>query len=91
MSVRLRLPANMRSLASDQSEIAIDGTTVGECLQNLAQQFPELESRLLDAEGNLQGFINVFVDNVSIRELRQLRTPVSEGSEVLIVAALAGG
>ncbi len=91
MTVRVRLPANMRALADDQSVVEQEGNTVAEVLMNLARQYPELESRILTPEGELQSFVNVFVDDTSVRDLEHLDTPVKSDSEVLVLAALAGG
>ena len=91
MSVRVLLPANMRQLADNQSSIEIAGTTVGEILQDLTSQFPDLKTRLLDADGQVQSFVNVFVNDQSIREQDGMQTEVAPKGEVVIVAALAGG
>lgn len=91
MSVRIRLPANMRPLADNQAVVAVEATTVGRALEQLVGEYPNLRARLLDREGDLQSYVNVFVNEANIREASQLDTPVKGGDELLVIAALAGG
>ncbi len=91
MSHHIQLPANMRALADNQSQVAVAGETVGQALQELVNLHPDLASRLLNESGQLQSYVNVFVDQQSVRGLQELETPLGPDSEILIVAALAGG
>lgn len=91
MSLTIRIPANMRNLANGEPEVTVDGSTVQEALDGLISKHPDLRARLLDESGDLQSFVNVFVDNRSIRELEGLKTSIAADSELLIVPALAGG
>ena len=91
MSVRIRLPANMRPLAGNQAVVAVEATTVGEAFEQLLGEYPDLRERLLDRDGDLQSYVNVFVNEANIREASQLDTPVKGGDELLVIAALAGG
>ncbi|MEM7474308.1 MAG: MoaD/ThiS family protein [Planctomycetota bacterium] len=91
MQVRIKLPANMRALADDIAEHKVQATTVGEALNLLCEQHSDLQSRLLSEEGKLQPFVNVFLDGTNVRELEAELTELKKESEILIVAALAGG
>lgn len=91
MSVRIRLPANMRPLAGNQAMVSVEATTVGEAFEQLLGKFPDLRARLLGRDGDLQSYVNVFVNEANIREASQLDTPVQGGDELLVIAALAGG
>ena len=88
---RIKLPANMRSLAGDLSDHSVEANTAGQALCFLCEQYPELRPRLLNAEDELQSFVNVFLNGKNLRELQGLETDLGEGSELLVVAALAGG
>jgi molybdopterin converting factor small subunit len=81
----------MRPLAGDLAVIEQSGDTVGQVLQNLTRQYPQLKPRILAEDGHVQSYVNIFVDDQSIRDLGQLDTPLHADSEVLILAALAGG
>jgi sulfur-carrier protein len=91
MSVTVRVPTTLRTLTGGQSEVAVDGTTVGEVLANLESAHPGFADRILDDEGGLRRFVNVFVADDDVRFLEQLDTPVPDGETVSIIPAVAGG
>ena len=91
MSVSVRIPTTLRTLAAGASEVALDGTTVREVFTNLDGAHPGFADRLLDDDGNLRRFVNVFVADDDIRFLEGLDTPVPDGAEVSIIPAVAGG
>jgi sulfur-carrier protein len=69
---------------------SVDGGTVGEVLDALYEQFGELRERIAD-DGGLRRFVNVYIGGEDIRFLDGLETPVSDGDEVTILPAVAGG
>ncbi len=91
MTTQIRLPASLRELAQGQSTLELPGNTVGGVLSALAQHHPELADRLLDEQGQPYGYINLFVGGVDIRDTGGLETQLADGSELLIVSAVAGG
>jgi sulfur-carrier protein len=91
MSVSVRIPTTLRTLTGGRSEVTLDGADVREVLANLDGAHPGFSSRLLDDDGNLRRFVNVFVADDDIRFLDGLDTPVPEGAEVSIIPAVAGG
>lgn len=91
MSVSVRIPTTLRTLTGGQSEIALDGATVAEVLSNLDAAHPGFADRLLDDEGELRRFVNVFVADDDIRFLAGLATQVPDGETVSIIPAVAGG
>ncbi|HEX4866888.1 MAG TPA: ubiquitin-like small modifier protein 1 [Acidimicrobiales bacterium] len=91
MSVTVRVPTTLRTLTGGQSEVSVDGSTVGEVLQALEAAHPGFSERILDAEGGLRRFVNVFVADDDVRFLQQLDTPVPDGETVAIIPAVAGG
>lgn len=88
---RVNIPASLRTHADDQSEIYIEGNTVGEILALLSSRYPELGSNLMQDSEHLHPFINLYLDGKNIRDLKQWDTPVRDTQELLIVPALAGG
>ena len=91
MPVTVRIPTTLRSLTGGNAEVKVEGSTVGEVLGNLDDAHPGFRDRLLDDEGGLRRFVNVFVADDDVRYLQGLDTPVPEGETVAIIPAVAGG
>jgi len=91
MSVTVRIPTTLRTLTGGESEVTVDGATVGEVLANLEAAHPGFKERILDDDGGLRRFVNVFVADDDVRFLQQLDTPVPDGETVSIIPAVAGG
>ncbi len=84
------VPTPLRKLTKGQSKVEAAGGNVREVLDNLEREYPGFEDRVFE-NGELKRFINLFVDGQEIRTLDGLETPVSEGAEVSIIPAMAGG
>lgn len=91
MSVTVRVPTTFRTLTAGANRVEVDGTSVREVFESLEEAHPGFRSRLLDENGEMHRFANVFVDDEDIRYLSGLDTPVPEGAEVTIQPAVAGG
>ena len=91
MGVTLTVPTVLRSLTSGAKNVEVDGSTVSEVLDALEGAHPGFKSRLIDDEGNLNRFMNIFVDDDDVRFLQGLDTKVPEGATVTIMQAVAGG
>ena len=91
MSVTVRVPTTLRTLTGGASEVAVDGATVGEVLQSLEGVHPGFAERILDDDGGLRRFVNVFVADDDVRFLDGLDTAVPDGETVSIIPAVAGG
>ena len=90
MSVTVKIPTQLREATDGDSTVEVDGTTVGEVLDALYDRYGELRSRIAE-DGGLRRFVNVYVGGEDIRFLDGLETGVSEGDEVTILPAVAGG
>ncbi len=91
MAVTVLLPNLLRTHADGASTVSADGATVGEVFTNLIALYPGLSQNLLGADGALHKFVNVYRNDDDIRYLEQLDTPVSDGDEIAILPAVAGG
>ncbi len=91
MSVTIRIPTTLRPLAGGSSEVQVEGATVGDVLKALDSAHPGFTDRLLDDEGGLRKFVNIFVADDDVRFLDGLATPVPDGETVAIIPAVAGG
>jgi molybdopterin synthase sulfur carrier subunit len=91
MAITVKLPTQLREAAGNRAEAQVEGATVGEALSSLYDQHAELRTRIADDGGGLRRFVNVYVGGEDIRFLEGLETPVSDGDELTILPAVAGG
>ncbi len=91
MSVVVKIPTQLRSAAGGESEAEVSGATVQEVLDGLFERHQELRGRIADEDGSLRRFVNVYLAGEDIRFLEGLATPVSDGAELTILPAVAGG
>lgn len=90
MSVNVKIPTQLRAATDGEAVATVDGATVAEVLDALYERFAELKARIADEEG-LRRFVNVYVGGEDIRFMEGINTPVSDGAEVTILPAVAGG
>jgi molybdopterin converting factor small subunit len=91
MSVTVRVPPVFRTMTAGQSSVSVEGGTVAEVLANLETSHPGFSAKLLDGDGKLVRYVNVFVDDDDVRFMDGLDTPVPDGVTVSIMQAVAGG
>ncbi len=91
MSVTVRVPTTLRTLTAGASEVALGGATVADVLDQLEAAHPGFKDRLLDADGTLKRFVNLYVADDDVRFRDGLATPVADGDTVSIIPAVAGG
>jgi molybdopterin synthase sulfur carrier subunit len=91
MSVKVRIPTQLRPLTGGAGEVVVDGSSVGEVLKALDAAHAGIGERLFDESGELRRFVNVFVADEDVRFLGGLATPVADGATVSIIPAVAGG
>ncbi len=85
------IPSALRGFTQQQSRLQVAGATVGDVLAHLTQRYPDLRRHLLNEQGQLRKFVNVFIGEEDIRHLQQEATPVADSDEISIVPAVAGG
>jgi molybdopterin converting factor small subunit len=90
MSVNVKIPTQLRAATGGEAVAVVEGATVAEVLDALYDRFDELKARIADDDG-LRRFVNVYVGDEDIRFLDGLATQVSDGAEVTILPAVAGG
>ncbi|MEI8023004.1 MAG: MoaD/ThiS family protein [Actinomycetota bacterium] len=91
MSVTVRIPTTLRPLSGGVSTVQVEGSTLGEILKALNAAHPGFSDRLLDSEGNLHKFVNIFVADDDVRYMQGLDTKIATGQTVSIIPAVAGG
>ena len=91
MPVTVKLPTQLRASVGGAPTVETAGTTVGEALEGVYTEHPDLKDRICGEDGELRRFVNVYVGGEDIRYLDGLATPVADGGEVQILPAVAGG
>jgi MoaD family protein len=91
MAVKVLIPTPLQKLTNDQPTVECEGTTVAELLDSLENNCPGIKDRLCDDNGALRRFVNFYVNSEDIRFLQGIDTPLSDGDEVSIIPAIAGG
>lgn len=90
-SVTIRIPPPLRRYTGGKEEVPGSGNTVLALIADLETRHAGLRERLLDEEGRLRKFVNVFVNDEDCRFLKDLDTEIKEGETISIVPAIAGG
>ncbi|HEY0442800.1 MAG TPA: ubiquitin-like small modifier protein 1 [Candidatus Limnocylindrales bacterium] len=85
------IPPVLRASVGGEKQVAVDGASVRELVSGLVTRFPTLKSQLLTEEGDLNRFVNVYVNGQDVRYLAGLDTPVADRDEVRLLPAMAGG
>jgi sulfur-carrier protein len=90
VSVTVRIPAPLRPLVGDAATVECDPGTIRELIDQLEARHAGFRERVME-DGNLRRFVNVFVAGEDVRFGQGVDTPVSDGQEVTILPAVAGG
>jgi MoaD family protein len=90
MAVTVKIPTQLRGVTGGEAEVEVEAATVGEALDGLFDQHEDLRSRITE-EGELRRFVNVYVSGEDIRFQDGLDTELTDGDEVTILPAVAGG
>ena len=91
MSVNVRIPTILRTYTGGQAEVAAEGSTLSEVIASLEKNHPGISARVLDDQGKLRRFVNVYVNDDDVRFDSGLQTATPDGSGVSIIPAVAGG
>ena len=87
----IRIPAPLRKLTNNQEEVPARGASLGAVLDELDRTYPGFGERILDEQGQIRRFVNVFVNDEDVRFLQERETPVKDSDVISIVPAIAGG
>ncbi len=91
MSVLVRIPTPLRRMTNGQAKIEMQSSNLGELVEKLDSEYPGFKERLVDENGDLRYFVNIYLNGEDVRFMEGLETSTSEGDEVSIVPAVAGG
>ena len=87
----IKIPPVLRPSVGGEKEVHASGQDVGTVLQELASQHPATQSQLFGADGQLNRYVNVYLNDEDVRVLEGLETPVSDSDTVVVLPAMAGG
>lgn len=85
------IPTPLRKFTNQQSKINVDGKNIKEVFEELTLNFPEIKKNLIDENGNIRGFVNIFLEDEDIRNLQKENTLIEKNSIISIIPAIAGG
>ena len=91
MSVLVRIPTPLRRMTNGQDKVEMESSNLSELVEKLDSEYPGFKERLVDENGELRYFVNIYVNGEDVRFLKGLETATSTGDEVSIVPAVAGG
>jgi sulfur-carrier protein len=91
MSATVRIPTILRTFTSGAGEVTAEGSTLREVLDNLEGSFPGIRDRILDEQGALRRFVNVYVGDDDVRFIGGLDAEIPDGARISIIPAVAGG
>ncbi len=91
MGVTVRIPTPLRRMTGGADKVELDVADLSQMIDTLESDYPGFKERLLDEEGELRYFVNIYVNGEDIRFDQGLRTSIKSGDEISIVPAVAGG
>ncbi len=91
MTVKVMIPVALRQYAAGNDTVELNGAKVGDVLRQLGELYPDLRKHIFSDEGELRSFVNVFINDENIRDRDGQNTAITEGDELVIVPAVAGG
>jgi molybdopterin synthase sulfur carrier subunit len=91
MAKKVRIPTPLRKLTNNEELIEVKAANIGDAIAELQARFPGIKERLVDENGEVRRFVNVYVNEEDIRFLQNQQTPLKEGDEISIIPAIAGG
>ena len=90
-AISVAIPTPMRRFTGGAAKVRVTGSTLSEALADLGRQFPDLGGRIVEDDGRIRRFVNIFVNGDNARDLEGERTPVKPGDELTVIPAMAGG
>jgi sulfur-carrier protein len=87
----VRIPPVLRPAVGGEKQLEADGASVGEILRELATRHPDTQTQLFSGDGELNRYVNVYLNDEDVRVLDGLDTRVSESDTLVILPAMAGG
>jgi sulfur-carrier protein len=87
----IKVPPVLRAKTDGEAEVSVEGGTVGDALRELAERYPSTNDQLFSPEGELNRYVNVYLNDEDVRVLDGLETSAADSDTVVILPAMAGG
>jgi len=87
----VRIPTPLRRMTNGKDKVEVESANLSELVEKLNSEFPGFKDRLVDEEGELRYFVNIYLNGEDVRFMDGLNTSTNEGDEISIVPAVAGG
>jgi len=91
MTAKVRIPTVLRPAMGGQTSVAVEGSTIGEVLAQITAEYPAIKGQLVNEDGSLHRFLNVYVNDDDVRYLGGVDAPVANDDEITLLPAVAGG
>ena len=91
MSIVVRIPTPLRKMTNGQAKVEVDSAVLGDLVEKLNSEYPGFKDRLVGEEGELRYFVNIYLNGEDVRFMKGLKTATTDGDEISIVPAVAGG
>lgn len=91
MAITVRVPTPLRRITNGQGEVQVQASTIKEAIEKLEEVYPGFKERLVDEQGEVRRFVNLYLNDEDIRFLKGLDTELKDGDVLSIVPAIAGG
>ena len=91
MPVQVHVTSVIRKAVRDQRQIAVEGRTIRELIENIEQEYPGFRAQVLDESGTPHRFVNIYLNDEDIRYLQGPATELADGDSVSILPSVAGG
>src|ERR1041384_7714734 len=88
---KVLIPTPLRQFTGKQDSVTVSGATVGQVIEALTNQYPDLRKQIFNDEGKVRSFVNVYLNDEDIRYLSKDATPSAEGDTISLVPSIAGG
>lgn len=85
------IPTPLRKFTNNTAKLQVNAGTIEQTVNELTLNFPDLKKHLLDEQGQIRSYVNIFVGDEDIRDLQKEQTPIQENTVISIIPAIAGG
>jgi adenylyltransferase/sulfurtransferase len=87
----LHVPALMKSYIDNQTDVQLYGCTIAEALDNLTTRYPAIKPHIMDKNGDLRRYVNLFINSTNIKDLDGVQTRVKENDKIILLPSISGG
>jgi molybdopterin converting factor small subunit len=87
----IKIPTPLRPYAGGQSKIQVQGNTVAEILDQLVEDYPDIRQHIMNGNGELRPFVNLFLNGENVKDLQGAETPLGKDDRLMLIPSIAGG